>query len=419
MRRKRAVPRARRASIHAPMLLTDRYIVSQMIRPLLATMAVALLILVIERMLRVLDLVLGWRGGLRLVVEIIAFLVPHYLALALPLAFFLAICLTFGRMSRDAEMDAWFGSGFGLVRLARAVFAMGLLLLVLAALTVGYFQPYARYAYQAAIHGLTSASLYTLLREGTFVSLGDSTLLADRITEPGRRFERVFVYDREGDTGSSVTTAQRAEVVPPASFDRMVFRLDEGLRQSVPDPLPVASDQSPDAITIRFGHYEAVLERGAEDAFRPRGEHERELTLLELLRAEPDRLPPGVETNEVRAELHARLSTVATMLVLPLLAIPLGLGRRRATRSYGLAIGLVVLVIYNQVMGFGESLVEEGLAPWIGIWLPFAVLFTLSGALFWQAAFRVPGDRPQQRLARLLEPVWAALGRAWRRRQPG
>lgn len=400
------------------MPLTDRYIVTQMIRPLLATMAVALLVLVIERMLRILDLVLGWRGGLRLVVEIIAFLVPHYLALALPLAFFLAICLTFGRMSRDSEMDALFGSGFGLVRLARSVFALGVLLLVLAALTVGYFQPYARYAYQAAIHGLTSASLYTLLREGTFVSLGDSTFLADRIVEPGRRFERVFVYDREGDTGSSVTTAQRAEVVPPASLDRMVFRLDEGLRQSVPDPLPDSSGQAPDAITIRFGHYEAILERGAEDGFRPRGEHERELTLLELLRAEPDRLPPGVEPDEVRAELHARLSTVATMLVLPLLAIPLGLGRRRATRSYGLAIGIAILVIYNQVIRFGESVVEEGLAPWVGIWLPFAALFALGVALFWQAAFQVPGDRPQQRLARLLEPVWAALGRAWRRRRP-
>jgi len=400
------------------MRLNDRYIATQMIRPLLATMAVALLVLIIERMLRILDLVLGWRGGLRLVAEMIAFLVPHYMALALPLAFFLAICLTFGRMSRDSEMDAWFSSGLGLPRLARPVFALGLVLTVLVALTVGYLQPYARYAYHAAVHGLTSASLYTLLREGTFVSLGDSTLLADRIAEPGRRFERVFVYDREGDTGSSVTTAQRAEVVPPAALDRMVFRLDEGLRQSVPDPLRAAPDQRPDAITIRFGHYEAVLERGAEDNFRPRGEHERELTLLELLRAEPDRLPPGVEPDEVRSELHARLSRVATMLVLPLLAIPLGLGRRRATRSYGLAIGVAILVTYNQILRFGESLVEEGLTPWIGIWLPFAVLFALSIALFWQAAFRVPGDRPQQRLARLFEPAWAALDRAWRRTRP-
>lgn len=399
------------------MRLTDRYIATQMIRPLLATMAVALLVLVIERMLRILDLVLGWRGGLRLVVEMIAFLVPHYLALALPLAFFLTICLTFGRMSRDSELDAWFSSGLGLVRLARPVFAMGVVLTVLAALTVGYLQPYARYAYQAAIHGLTSASLYTLLREGTFVTLGDSTLLAERIVEPGRRFEGVFVYDREGQDGSSVTTARHAEVVPPASLDRMVFRLDDGLRQTVPDPLPAGSGQRPDAVTIRFGHYEAVLERAAEDGFRPRGEHEREFTFVELLRARPDRLPPEVEPDEVRSELHVRLSRVATMLVLPLLAIPLSLGRRRATRSYGLAIGLAVLVAYNQIIGFGESLVEDGLPPWLGIWLPFAALFTISVALFWQAAFRVPGDRPQQRLARLLEPLWTMLARVWRRRR--
>jgi lipopolysaccharide export system permease protein len=214
-----------------------------------------------------------------------------------------------------------------------------------------------------------------------------------------------------------VTTARRAEVVPPASRDRMVFRLDDGLRQTVPDPLPSRSDQTPDAVTIRFGHYEAVLERAGEDRFRPRGEHERELTLVELLQARPDRLPPEVEPDEVRSELHVRLSRVATMLMLPLLAIPLSLGRRRATRSYGLAIGLAVLVAYNQTAQFGESLVEDGLPPWLGIWAPFGMLLALSIALFWQAAFRVPGDRPQQRLARLLEPLWTALGRAWRRRQ--
>lgn len=399
------------------MRLTDRYIVAQMIRPLLATMAVALLVLVVERMLRILDLVLGWRGGLRLVVEMIAFLVPHYLVVALPLAFFLAVCLTFARMSRDSELDAWFSSGLGLIRLARPVLASGVVLTALSALTVGYLQPYARYAYEEAIHGLTSASLYSLLREGTFVTLGDSTFLADRIVEPGRRFEGVFVYDREGETGSSVTTAQRAEVVPPARLDRMMFRLDEGLRQSVPDPLPerAGAGGTPDAVTMRFGHYEAVLERRDEDDFRPRGEHERELTLVELLRSRPDRLPPEVEPDEVRSELHARLSRIATMLVLPLLAIPLSLGRRRATRSYGLAIGLAILVTYNQILNFGESLVENGLPPWIGIWLPFAALLALSLALFWQAAFQVPGDRPQQRLGRLLEPVWLALARRWRR----
>src|SRR3546814_2778851 len=50
------------------------------------------------------------------------------------------------------------------------------------------------------------------------------------------------------------------------------------------------------------------------------------------------------------AEFHDRLVRSLSVLFLPFLAVPFALGARRARQSLGIAVGLVVLVAYNQVL---------------------------------------------------------------------
>jgi len=109
----------------------DRYLLRQMAGPLLATLLVALLILLIERALRLLDTVLAARGSIRVLLEMLTYLVPHYLGLALPLSVFLAVLLTFSRLHRDHEMDALHAAGISLFRLARPVVISALLAVAL------------------------------------------------------------------------------------------------------------------------------------------------------------------------------------------------------------------------------------------------------------------------------------------------
>ena len=67
----------------------DFYILRQTVKPLAVVLVVALFVLLIERMLRLLDLVLGAQGPLQIVFEIMAYLVPHYIGLALPISLLL------------------------------------------------------------------------------------------------------------------------------------------------------------------------------------------------------------------------------------------------------------------------------------------------------------------------------------------
>src|SRR3546814_8589865 len=88
------------------------------------------------------------------------------------------------------------------------------------------------------------------------------------------------------------------------------------------------SDWSSDVCSsdLAFREYRWPISRDSDWAYRPRGKDERELTLPELWEAR-SAPPAGIRAAEVNAEYHARIVQILSVLFLPFLAMPLGLGR--------------------------------------------------------------------------------------------
>ena len=86
--------------------IVDRYVLKQIARPLAAAMSIGLLMLLAERMVRLLDTTLGKKNSFAVVFELLAYLMPHYLGTAIPAALFLGLLFGFNKMSKDSEIDA-------------------------------------------------------------------------------------------------------------------------------------------------------------------------------------------------------------------------------------------------------------------------------------------------------------------------
>jgi lipopolysaccharide export system permease protein len=83
----------------------------------------------------------------------------------------------------------------------------------------------------------------------------------------------------------------------------------------------------------------------------------------------------GTGDPEDAAELHWRLSAPVSLLVLTLLAVPLGRAPPRSGRYGRLGFGILVFVFYSNALGVGRMLVEDGEVPaWLGLWWVHALV---------------------------------------------
>jgi lipopolysaccharide export system permease protein len=356
--------------------IIDRYLLRQIVTSSLVMTGIALAILLLERVLHLLGLVANPNKAFSYVGQMLVLLLPHFLSIALPAAFFFGVLLTFRRLKRDSEFVVLASTGRSLGRLLVPVMGLAILTAALTLLIVGWLSPHARYAYRVLKQQVAEASLTAAVRGGTFIHAGDLTFFAEHSTPApdGLRLGKVFVYQEQPDGSATVVTGRSGRLGQLEAGESPFLILEQGERAE----LPATGNPS----TVTFDTLRWPVDAGAGQGYRPRGLDQRELTLPELW-TRPASASSKPSANEIAAELHSRLVLIASVPLLPLLAAPLALiGGPRSQRS-GIAIGLLILIVYYEALNFGEALAKRDLlAAELGLWLPFAALAVGAGWLF-------------------------------------
>jgi lipopolysaccharide export system permease protein len=384
-------------------LTLDWYMAKRVALPFLAALGVGTSALLMERLIRLLDLFANRGGPIYLIIKMLGFLVPHYLALAIPAAYFIAVVYVTMRLSNDGELDALRASGFSLLRTSAPIIVIGLVLTIVTGILVGSLQPYTRYAYRALAYLVGETSWNAAIERGAFFSgFGGKTMLIGDISKGGRELGQIFIQETDSEDRNVVLTAPTGSLaIDPTDFS-LKLELHDGVR--------IQSTQNGEQVqALEFVTLDLPLQVVAPEPFRNRGDKESELTLTELLKAKVDR-SSGLTTFDIRAEINYRWVRIVSVFFLPFLAVPLGLSSRRSPSNIRLLIGIVVLIGYYEIVQLGQSLVSEDYAPAIlALWGPFFIFALPSLWLFREANRRV-GQDP---LAPLLERA-DALAYGWR-----
>ena len=386
--------------------IADRHILKQIITPLAAAMSIGLLMLLAERMVRLLENTLGKKNSFAVVFELLAYLVPHYLGTAIPAALFLGLLLGFGRMSSNSETDAFMAAGIGLNRLARPVIVLAALLSLVSLAIFGWLQPYTRYAYRSVVFDVRNVEVFYLAEEGVFMQAGHRTFILDHLDRGKSAFERAFIYDDKGPLGSDTVTAARGSLVEMDGGQRPILHLEQGHRLTLKQGFNSPGAPMPRSEVAEFALADTPLGKVSKDIFRPRGEDERELTLPELYANLAT--PPAKTTRaEMLTEFNKRLVNVLGMLILPFLAIPFAVGTRRSQRSSRFGFALILIIIYHEIIEQGSVAASEGaISPWLTLWLPFASLSAFAAWRYYAACFTLRSDGIDAMMDRIGD--WAA-----------
>lgn len=353
------------------MTRADRYLLRRMMPRMGLALLVTLVALLLERILRLIDLVTSQGAPLRLVLDMAVNLLPHYLGLALPATFCIAVLTSLAALSKGNEIDALEGAGWSLRRIGVPFIAVSVVLAMISLPLFGVLQPYSRYAYRAIKYAAQNAGWSGRVEEGVFVDAGNGLVISAGEVDPtGRVLYRVFVSQREDNGDESIFTARVGVVVPEEGGKVVRLRLKDG-RGLVSggwldfDDLNLAQGIAMD-----------------QNPFRPRGGSERELTFGELVTRATgaDGLPPE---PRYAAEFHGRLVRAIALLGVALLSIPLGVTRKRAPVWPRIVLAVGILVAFNQILQTVQSLAALGrVDPVAGLWGVGAVFMLGSAWLY-------------------------------------
>lgn len=364
------------------MKILDRYLAREVLLPFLAAVGFLFILLFAMQLLRGVEVMFG--SGVRPVdlVLMMAYLAPHFLSMAMPVSFLLAVLLAVGRWSEDRETLAVFAAGMAPWRLWFAPLGVALAVAAVGIVLGQSVEPRGLAALKLHVNELIKRNMAGDVKPGVFYSaLTDMTLYAQGVDPHTRAFSHVLIADERDPNASVLLLARRGHVEPAGGGNVLQMQLAEGeIHRST------ASTSDYAVVTFENATLNVDVARSILRSNRF-GKPREDLTVQELETAAREATEKGRE-REARSLWYAHARRTAAPLatvVFALCGVPLALGRRRGSRALGAVATLLAYVAYYVIARGGEVLAEGGkIAPGLAAWMPNAAFLLLAAAIMWR-----------------------------------
>jgi len=365
----------------------DRYLLREGVSAWVAVTVVLLSIMLATRFARFLAEAAAGKLPREFLLKVVALSSLQYLVILIPVSLLLAILLSLGRLYRDQEVSAMTGCGVGPLTLYRPFLLLGVCLGALTAALSLQIGPWAGRQVDHLIKDARTLIQFTPFEPGTFktVAGGRAVFYTAGMSESGDRLETVFALLHEKRGPSVVTARGGSQGTDPLTGERIV-RLHDGQRYA-------GAPGEADYDIVRF------------DSFTTRVAPPPVLKLSGKRKLAETGELIGSDSLEDRAELQWRIAAPMSVLLLTLLAVPLSYAAPREGRYGKLVVGLLVYLVYSNLLAVGQAGIARGFMPvGLGLWWVHALVGVLA---FWLIANRmgwlrrapaaVPGRRGARR----------------------
>lgn len=400
----------------------DRYLLRELAGPFLLGTVLFTVFLLIDRLYHLTELVITRGVPLHLVLQLLALMLPSFLAHTLPMALLMAVLVGGGRLAADLEIVACRAAGVSPWRLFRPVAAAALAIVGATAALTLVVNPAANRAFQHQLVRIVEARAAAALRDRVFTTAFSGVVVyVEELGATPTALRGVLVSDERDPKISRIITARAGHLLTDETSGRITLRLlDGGVNEAdvepVDPPRHLRTDQVPagGAASARryrytaFSVYDMALAVDSPLRAAPRIQKpEKDLTWPELRAAVREAGEPGTRLP-LLVELHKRLAVPAAALVFALAGFPLAVRAQRGGRSAALVTTLAILVAYHVLLSSLEGLAQTRVLPaWLAVWAP-NLLFGALGTLLLTAAAR--GWRAPR-----LGGLWRVLAAAGRR----
>ncbi|MCJ8168733.1 LPS export ABC transporter permease LptF [Atopomonas sediminilitoris] len=353
-------------------MIVFRYLAREVLLTLSAVTAVLLVIIMSGRFIKYLAQAAQGALDPSVLLLLMAYRMPGFLQLILPLGLFLGILLAYGRLYLESEMTVLTATGMSQQKLlSYTLWPAAVIALLVAWLSLSVTPQGVQQVEQllAAQKNLTE---FDTLQAGRFQAMknGERVTYTNALSDDRTELGGVFISERRASAGSDngpsllVAESGRQEIHPDGS---RYLILENGYRY---DGHPGRADYR----VIQYDTYGVLL---------PKPELAQELSEREAMSTEALRSSTNLREQ---AELQWRLAMPVLVLIITVLAVPLAKVNPRQGRYLKLLPAALLYMTYLGLLIAVRGWMEKGKVPMeYGLWLVHGV-FLLIGLLllFWE-----------------------------------
>lgn len=330
-------------------MIVDRYLISEIVKPLAPICAMLIVIFVSYSLSVYLADAANGLLPVNMILQLVLLKTTIALEVLLPIALYLSVVVALGRLYSDYEMVALAAAGVSNGRILAAVFRLCLIVAISVGSLSLYLRPWAyQQSYLLRAHAEAEIEIDRLESSQFYNSAqAKRTVFVERIDPEKTHLERVFIQN-ERDGASRVIYAERA-YEPKAVNGRELVFLDGYVYD-------LDRDGGQDRI-LKFGELTLQLKETRIDTV----DHRRKAmpTIHLAYSAEPKDI----------AELQWRLSTPLNTVLLGLLAVPLSRTVPRQGKYAKLLAAVLIYAVFYNLSALAKTWVEQGIVPPLpGIW---------------------------------------------------
>jgi lipopolysaccharide export system permease protein len=310
------------------MAILDRYVWKELWFPFFLGMFVSTFLLLLDKIFDLTDLIINKGVPVPLVLLLLAYILPAFLVLTIPIGFLLAILVAFGRLSADMEIVAFKASGVSPLRLLRPVVLFALATAVVTGWLMFEAVPRANYAFKSLIFDILRTQAAVGIKERLFNdTFGNFVIYVEEVALDQVALRNVFVADERNPDELRVVTAREGRLISDEVNRRITLRLMNGtVHETAPRSLEKYRQVAFREYDLRLT-FENPLVRAGE---APKGD--REMTIAELQENALQAARAGGNAGPFWVEIHKKYAIPAACLVFAVVGVPLGIRTHRGGR---------------------------------------------------------------------------------------
>jgi LPS export ABC transporter permease LptG/LPS export ABC transporter permease LptF len=347
----------------------DLYMVRNFLFYLVPTLLVCVLLFYMFTFFELMDDVFAHDIGYGTVFDYFFYLAPSVLILLLPVSILIATLVTFGVMDKTNQVVAFKSCGVSVYRLAVPVILLSAIAGAGLFVIQEYVAPYANQRQDSlrnVIKGRPAQTFYQLGRNWIFGE-GNRLYNYKHFDSENEIFAELSVYELDTTKNRLIRHiyANRARWDPV----NQGWNLNQGWQRDfeAAGPSFARFDNSRFAFPERPSYFQQEVKASSKMTFGELRDYVRSLQRA------------GFEVDHLRTELYKKLSFPVVSLVMSIIGIPFAFSMGRKGALYGVAVGVVIGIVYWGMFGAFEVLGANGLlAPLLAAWGP-NLLFSAAG----------------------------------------